>query len=160
MRSGGSSRPIPPRCLGALVVCLSALWPACRSRDPEHRPDAFLRAELGLTDDDRVHVITLTGGNSEHANPDSVSVPVGAYVQFVTDDWRIHEVIFDLESVGPSARGFLRRTEQLASPPLVDRDSRFLVSFDGAPPGRYPYRLEGNARPGRGVVVVVGEPSR
>lgn len=157
MRSGGSSRSPYSRRSGALILFLSVSWVACHGGDPEHRPDAFLRAQLGLTDEDRVQMVTLTGGAREHAFPDSVRVAAGTWVQFVTDDWRIHEVVFEVDSLGAEARAFLQRTDQVASPPLVDLDSRFVVSFEGAPPGRYPYRLEGNAGAGRGVVVVSDE---
>lgn len=143
-----------------LLTCVALTVPGCRRGDPEHRPDALLRAQLGLTDDDRVHVVTLTGGNREHAYPDSMIVPTGAYVQFVTADWRIHEVAFEVDALSPAAWRFLERTDQVASPPLIDRDSRFVVSFEGAPAGRYPYVLEGNAGPGRGVVMVTDEQGR
>jgi hypothetical protein len=46
------------------------------------------------------------------------------------------------------------RTDQVASPPLLRLDSRYVVDFEGGPPGRYPYLLEGSGAAGRGVVVV------
>lgn len=79
-----------------------------------------------------------------------------AYVEFVTTDSWVHEVRFELDSLPPPARDFMRRTDQGESPPMVNADSRFLVSMRGAPPGRYPFRIEGNGGPTRGAVVVVG----
>jgi hypothetical protein len=99
--------------------------------------------------------VTVTGGEAELAEPALDSVEVGSWLQFVTTDWLVHEVLFELDSLPPEARAFLERTDQTASPPLLHQDARFVVSFAAAPPGRYPYRLEGNGRPGSGVLVVV-----
>lgn len=118
------------------------------------QPDAVLRAELGLSASDRVHGVRIAGGDVERADPHLLAVESGAYVEFVTTDWLIHEVIFEVDSLSAEQRAFLERTDQLASPPLIERDGRYVLSFEGAPPGRYPYRLEGNGRPGAGAIVV------
>lgn len=127
---------------------------ACSEPDPELIPDAVLQATLGLDVDDRVHTIALTTGVGERSDPDSLAVLPGDLVEFVSTDWFIHEVRFDLEALDPDARDFLIRTEQDASPPLLQRDARFVVSFEGAPLGRYPYSLVGNRASGGGEVVV------
>lgn len=129
-----------------------------KTEPPAFRPDDTLKQELGLTDQDEVHRVTLTGSDRESIDPPSVTVPPGAYVEFVTADWRIHEVRFELDSLNDAARAFLVGSDQGASPPLVDRDSRFLVWFGGAPPGRYPYLVQGNDASARGVVVVHPKP--
>jgi len=72
----------------------------------------------------------------------------------VTTDWLIHEVIFEADSVDTEQWSFLERTDQTASPPLIERDTRYVLTFEGAPPGRYPYLLEGNGASGRGVIIV------
>lgn len=138
---------------GGLAACGS-------SPDPEHMPDGVLRRELGLTDADRVHTVVVTGGVGESADPATESVPPGAWVQFVSGDWLVHELRFEVDSMSAGARAFLERTDQLASPPLLQRDARFVVSFREAPPGRYPYLLEGNGLPGRGAVVVTDPGAR
>ncbi len=127
---------------------------ACSQPDPELLPDEVLRRELGLTQEHRVYTVTITGGEIEVASPGIDSVPVGSYVQFVTADWFVHEILFDADSLTAEVRAFLERTDQMASPPLLQQNSRYVVSFEGAPPGRYPYVVEGNGRPGRGVIVV------
>ena len=126
--------------------------------DPELQPDEVLRSELGLTDRDEVHRVVITGGDIESAAPQATSLPLGAYLEFVTGDWFVHEIIFELDSLLPEARAFLERTDQVASPPLLRLDSRYVVDFEGGPPGRYPFVLEGSGAAGHGVVVVEPRP--
>ena len=142
-----ASRPL-------LAFALSA-FTACREEpDARLQPDAVLLGELGLSVDDRVHSIRVAGGEVERADPELLSVEPGTYVEFVTTDWLVHEVIFEVDSLSVEQRAFLERTDQAASPPLIERDSRYVLVFQGAPAGRYPYRLEGNGRAGRGAIVV------
>jgi len=122
---------------------------------PDLQPDEVLRSELGLTDSDEVHRVSLRGSTEEEAVPPEVTVPPAAWVEFVSSDWRVHEVHFDVDSLSAAALGFLTRTGQLDSPPLLHRDARFVVSFVDAPEDRYPFRIEGNRAPGRGVVIVL-----
>lgn len=150
-----------PRIPGPFVVpCLVLLLlGGCRPEvPPELRPDEVLRAELGLTDDDEVHRVHLMGEDVEVVTPVETSVPPRAWVEFVTTDWRVHEVRFEADSLSPEAHRFLAESDQLESPPLVDRGARFVVSFHDAPEGRYPFLVEGNRAPGRGVVVVRPNP--
>ena len=130
---------------------------ACGPRAPELVPDDYLQSELGLDSHDRVHTIVLTGGVSEQSEPGSASVLPGDFVQFVSGDWLIHEVGFQIDSLTAASRSFLESTRQTASPPLLQKGSRFVLSFVDAPPGRYPYVLEGNAGQGRGAIVVLGQ---
>ena len=138
----------------ARTALLALVLLGCQEPDPRYLPDAVLRSELGLTDEDRVHTVRVTGGLRESADPSTDSVPTGAWVQFVTTDWLVHEILFELDSIPRAARDFLERTEQDRSPPLIHQDARFVVSLDGAPSGRYRYRIEGNGEPGFGSLVV------
>lgn len=134
----------------AILTCM-----ACGSEpDPRLQPDEVLRGELGLGLEDRVHRVVLRGAGGESAEPSLLSLTPEAYVEFVTADWLIHEVIFEVDNLTPAQRSFLESTDQVASPPLLHRDSRYVLTFIGAPPGRYPYRLEGNGRPGLGTLIV------
>lgn len=114
----------------------------------------MLQTELGLAPDDRVHTVRISTDAAERADPPSITVEPGDYVQFVSADHLVHEVAFALDSVGAPGRAFLLRTRQSASPPLLEIDARFVVSFVGAPEGRYPYTLAGNREGGAGEVVV------
>ena len=153
-----------PRLRGALcqrlLLCtllIVVVGTSCRV-DSELQPDEVLRAELGLTDRDEVHRVVITGGDVELAAPQTTTIRPGAYLEFVTGDWFVHEIIFELDSLLPEARAFLERTDQVASPPMLRLDSRYVVDFGGSPPGRYPFVLEGNGAPGHGVVVVEVRP--
>lgn len=139
---------------------LAVIGAGCRQAEApaEFRPDSLLRVELGLTDADEVHRVMVTGGVGEVLDPAETVIPVGAWVEFVTTDWRVHVVRFETDSLEGPARAFLEGSSQAASPPLVERDARFVVSFADAPVGRYPFVTEGNGSPTRGVVVVL--PSR
>jgi len=136
---------------GATVLLVASCDPP---PDPDTQPDEVLQAELGLTLKDQVYRVMLTGGATERADPVAISIEPGAYVEFVTTDWLIHEVIFEADSLAGERWFFLERTDQTASPPLINRESRYVLSFEGAPPGRYPYSIEGNGRPSRGVIIV------
>lgn len=143
----------------ALVLGVMAAWafavPGCvGDSDATLRPDSLLRAELGLTDADQVHRVGISGGPQETLSAPAVEIAPGAWVEFVTLDWWVHEIRFEADSLAPECRAFLQRTDQMASHPMVTKDERFLLSFEGAPEGRYPFVVEGNGTPARGVVVV------
>jgi hypothetical protein len=144
-------RPTPLIGLSVAVVFTTACGPDV---PPEFQPDETLRVELGLTDDDEVHRVSLFGGDREEINPAELALDRPSWVEFVSTDWRVHEVRFEVDSLTSEAAEFLRATDQVASSLLVEMDARFVVSFHEAPVGRYPYVVEGNGLPGRGVVVV------
>ena len=144
----------------ALTAGVVAALFACEAPDPELMPDERLQAELGLTLKDRVHTVDVRTGVGEQAEPDSLVVASGDLVQFVSTDWMVHEVQFELDSLGAEARRFLESLGQDASPPLLQRDARFVLTFENAPAGRYPYRLAGNRDGGRGVIIVAPSDGR
>jgi len=159
-RPGGRGRAAAP-IRGPLPVGVAALlaWavllPGCAGEpEPSLRPDSLLRAELGLGDSDPVYRVSITGGVQEQISPASVELPPGAWLEFVTTDWRVHEVRFEADSLPEAGRTFLESSGQMASPPLVNLDQRFVVTFAGAPEARYPFVVEGNGAAVRGVVVV------
>lgn len=153
LRRGASRLPLgAPLLVGALLLAAG-----CEEPDPELVPDEVLQGELGLTEEDRVHTVRISTGTQERAEPSSLTVLPGDYVQFVSGDRLVHEVRFRIDSLSAPARTFLTRTGQGASPPLLEMDARFVVSFVGAPVGRYPYGLEGNRGAGSGEIVVKAE---
>jgi plastocyanin len=141
-----------------LLFALAVVGYGCRPDENELQPDQVLRESLGLGEEDRVHRVRLASAeNREVVQPPQVTVRPGDYVEFVTGDWRVHALEFALEELAPEAAEFMRGTGQQGSPPLVQADARFVVSFAEAPPGTYPYVVIGNGEEGRGTVVVADE---
>ena len=136
--------------LALSLLALSACGPGESDLPPDRRP----QSELGLDPIDRVHEVVLSAGAAGTAAPGETVVLAGDYLQFVTGDSWVHEVIFESDSLASDRLAFMTSLDQLASPPLVSRGSRFVVSFVGAPEGRYPFRVEGNHAPVRGAIVV------
>jgi plastocyanin len=103
---------------------------------------------------DRVHQVDLIARNGvETAVPALVTVRPGDHVSFRSADGFLHLVRFVADSLDGEGRAWLDAM-RVESPPLLDRGARWVVGFERAPSGRYSYTLEGNLRPGRGVVVV------
>jgi len=102
-----------------------------------------------------IHRVVLSGRGSEHrVVPRRLEVSPGSVVEFLAVDGRVRTLEFPLDSLGGRAAEFLRRTGQEASPPLVDRRERFVLSLREAPPGRYPFRSRGSGGEGWGAIVV------
>jgi hypothetical protein len=143
-----------------LILILLVAPTACKDREQANPnpPDSLLRDSLGLTPADHVHRIVLSSNNgTESIAPSEVVVQAGHFVEFFTRDRRVRTVAFLLDSLNAEQSAFLRSTGQDRSPPLVELETRFVVSFQGAPAGRYPFIVEGNERAISGVVIV-GDP--
>jgi plastocyanin len=139
---------------GALLLFLSST--TCGGA-PETGPDVELREALGLESDEELHRIVLGGqGRREHLVPTRLEIPQGAIVEIVTVDRRVHTVTFLRDSLSSEAAAFLTETNQMQSPPLLEQGSRFVISFRGAPPGRYPFVSEGHGGTASGIIVVEG----
>ncbi len=158
--SGGPHRPGTDATRG-LALALALLAAACSGGDEASTgdasadPDAQLRARLGLDPDRPIHRVTLGGrGASEHVVPARIEIRPGDIVVFVAVDGRVHTVRFPLDSLSARTADFLRRTDQLESPPLLDRDARYVLTFEDAPGGRYPFVSDGGGGSAGGVVVV------
>jgi plastocyanin len=145
-----------------LLALLACPLGACKDdEDISLRPDALLRDSLGLGDEDRVHRVQLASSTDggESADPATLEVRPGDWVEFVTSDRRIHVVSFALDGLPEASARFLIESGQQGSPPLMDPGTRFVVSFAGAPLGRYPFEVIGNGRAAQGAVVVA-DPAR
>lgn len=141
----------------AFTLCAVVL-PACSGdprQDPPPDPYADLRERLDLEPARVIHEVTIGGrGGEEHVVPSVLRVPLGAVVVFTTVDGRIHTVTFPEDSLPLDGALFLQRTGQMESPPLVDRGSRFVVTLEEAPPGRYRFRSQGPGGEAWGVLLV------
>lgn len=138
--------------LGIVSVCVAL--GACDPDVPvELQPDGVLRASLGLTDRDVVHMIQLRGrGVAEVAEPGELQAEPGSWVSFQGGDARGHVVRFDTLALTPAALAWVRETDQVESPPLLTPASRWVVSFEGAPEGAYPFAVEGSGELGSGRI--------
>ncbi len=115
----------------------------------------LLDAVDGLEPVDRVHSFSLSFGSSgDVVEPDSLTIEIGDWVDFRTDDGSPRLVTFFPDSTSSSGRDFLDGQGLRVSPPLVAEGSHWVISFQGAPAGRYPFSVEGARATARGVVTV------
>lgn len=145
---------------GVVAALVGLALSGCGPGESDLPPDARLQRELGLEPSDRVHQVLLHGGIEGSVEPAEAVVLQGDYLQFVTADSWVHELIFEADSLAGPALAFMEGFDQLAGPPMVSRGSRFVLSFVEAPPGRYPFRVEGGGPARRGVIVVEPLPAR
>lgn len=129
--------------------------------EPVENPDTTLRDSLGIDPERTVQRVSLGGARErEHVVPRTLEVVPGAVVEFYTLDHRAHSVLFLEDSLSPGALAFLQGRGGLASGPLVERGSRFVIDFQGAPPGRYPFLSRGHGEAAAGTLLVVEPPGR
>lgn len=82
-------------------------------------------------------------------------VNAGEWVQFVSSDTHVYSVHFlEASFQDPAAWSFLESGHQTASPPLVEPGSRFILTFEGAPSGVYPFQVDGQGRSAEGSLRV------
>ncbi|MCH7563243.1 MAG: hypothetical protein IH968_05395 [Gemmatimonadetes bacterium] len=137
-----------------LVLGLAACSPQ-EGADDRAGVDTTLLDSLGIDLNRIVERVSLGGARDrEHVVPPTVRVESGTVVEFYTVDRRVHSITFMEDSLTLPARRFLEEKGQLSSPPLVERGSRFVVDFMGAPPGRYPYLSHGHGESTRGVIII------
>lgn len=117
--------------------------------------DTTLLDSLGIDSSRIVERVSLGGARErEHVVPPTVVVEPGTVVEFYIIDRRVHSITFMEDSLTLPALRFLEEKGQLSSPPLMERGSRFVVDFRGAPPGRYPYLSHGHGQSMWGVIIV------
>jgi len=135
------------------LLCLAAFTGCEVDRGPPSHPE--LRAELAIGDDVVIHDILLSGrGDQSRLLPAYTEVDAGDLVHFRVMDRRVHRVRFDLDRLPEGGQEFLRDTRQSSPPPLTEQDARLVFTFQGAPPGPYPFRVEGYGPPVEGEIRV------
>lgn len=138
--------------LAAQVACSGEEGPSSGAASSPH---ADLRERLAVEPDREIHQITIGGrGEEEHVVPTLLRLSGDDIVVFTTVDGRVHTLSFPRDSLALDAALFLERTDQMDSPPLTDRGSRFVVTLEGAPEGRYPFRSRGPGGEAWGTLVV------
>jgi plastocyanin len=96
-------------------------------------------------------------------DPVEVTVSPGDAVRFVLTGGRPESVVFDDAAVTPEVAAFIREHSMNLGVLMIEPGQSHEVSFEGAPPGRYPFRSIPHAEEGMaGVVIVAGaeEPGR
>lgn len=83
--------------------------------------------------------VVLVGAGRAGALLDTVRIRPGDAVRFVAADPMLHAVAFDVSLLRTEAAAFLERTGQLRGPPLIETGASWIVSFEDAPPGAYPF---------------------
>jgi len=117
--------------------------------------DAPLRVELGIPSSTPIHRITLGGrGSEDRVIPLRTEAVAGDVLVILSVDRRVQTFTFDEGALPPGGADFLRRTGQMASPPLTDAGSRWVLSLEGAPVGEYPFEVRGHGDPVRGLVLI------
>lgn len=142
-----------------LAVALAALLACGKSDLPGESAeleigDETVRLEPGVQVVDVL--LRFRTATAVPVEPDTVRIRPGDIVRFVTGDSRPHAVVFDAARLPPEARAFLERTGQLRGPPLIQEGAAWVLSFEGAPPGTYPF-VDLSQDVG-GIVVVAAPP--
>lgn len=141
VRAPGSARRAGPGVF--LGICVALGLASCKP-PPGLQPPAELELEdrtILLERGVEVHEIRLRSPSTgDPVQPDSVPAKPGDVVRFVAADARTHAVAFDDAALRPDQREFLESTNQMRSPPLLATGSAWIVSFEDAPAGAYPFR--------------------
>lgn len=157
-RGGGLTPAVPGRSASPgsflFLTVILLLIGGCKA-PPELRPDQTLQDSLGLTDRDRVHVVTLeTRDGVELPEPSETMLRPGDHLSFVNGDRRARSIRFRAEELGGEARDWFDAHASIHGPLLADVDGRWVIDFSDAPPGRYPFVVLGGGEAGAGTVVV------
>jgi plastocyanin len=100
-----------------------------------------------------VHEVRIAGaGAVDSFSSGRVEAGPRDVIRFVAGDHRTHALAFLTDSLPAAAREYLESSRQLRGPPLVTEGAAWIVSLDGAPPGRYPFYCRSHGA--RGVVTV------
>lgn len=91
--------------------------------------------------------------------PETLTIRQGDVIRFITADRHPHAITFDPERLAPEHAHFLRATDQLRSPPLITEGAAWVVSFEEAPPGIYPFVDLSQDRQGM-IIVVPADPEQ
>jgi plastocyanin len=153
-RSGHHALKIVRPSRWGAVVLLGLLW-GCGGAGSDPR-DPEVAAFLGIPSATPIHRFDLVDRQGRVGLfPRTLDVAPGHWVQFVAADTRVYSVHFDRERFEDEAAwAFLQGLHQTASPPLTGAGARFIVSFEEAPPGTYPFRIEGQGVPVAGEIRV------
>lgn len=144
--------------VGFLVACGEGPSPSPEVME-QNREEEALREVLGLGAAVPLHGVVLgDGSGGDEPHPAFTEVDSESVVHFLSQDHSARWIRFVPDSMSPVSLRFLEERGQLTSPPLVAPGSRFVVTFQGAPPGLYPYEVQSYGVAARGTVRVLPPP--
>lgn len=102
----------------------------------------------------QIHAVRVGQGPSgaEQFIPDTVRARPGDVVRFIAGDGASHAVVFQENLLSPDARSYLESTGRLRGPPLVARETSWIVGLEEAPGGVYPFLCTVHAADGVMIV--------
>ena len=113
----------------------------CRQDGTPSRDVVLLETgEVQLPQGSRRHDVRLHGVGAEgEMTPATVEARVGDAVAFNAGDAITHSVVFLADRLDSAQVAFLESDGQLRGPPLLSEDASWIVTFEDAPPGDYPF---------------------
>lgn len=89
----------------------------------------------------QIHAVRVGQGPSgaEQFIPDTVRARPGDVVRFIAGDRASHAVVFQENLLSPDALSYLEDTGRLRGPPLISRETSWVVGLEDAPAGLYPF---------------------
>ncbi len=161
MRSASEiSAGIPPRVFfprGLLVVLFLLLVGGCSgdgaSDAGDSRADRTADRSPGGGIVRIVRIVQHDRGNK--FDPPGLAITSGDAVRFVLTGGRPESVVFDADAATPEATAFIRENSLDLGVLLVEPGQSHVISFQGAPPGSYPFRSIPHAEQGMTGIVVV-----
>jgi len=100
----------------------------------------------------RIVDIEIRDDNGPRFEPADIDIAVGDMVRFRVGGRGPHALVFEPDSSAAAIREFLDRTGQMRSAPLIEPGVAWILTFEGAPPGEYPFRCLTHGERGRIVV--------
>lgn len=150
-------------CLGAFFIVIAVAALGCgRVESPESRALLELAGdtiELGRGAALADILVRSAATTTAVFEPDTITIRQGDVVRFIAADRHPHAISFDPARLAPATEAFLRRTDQLRSPPLIAEGASWIVSFQDAPPGVYPFVDLSQDRHGA-IVVIIDKPDQ
>ena len=143
------------RVLVALLAGVVLTGAGCTDEVPVAlRPAQELVDSLGLRETDVVYEVGVsTRDGAEVGAPSEVRMELPGRLSFRSDDPRARRIVLDTAALSADLRAWFAG-RAIASPPLVQRDARWVVDLRDAPTGTFEFVALGGTADGRIRVVI------
>jgi plastocyanin len=146
------ARPIRG-CAGAFVFWGLSLIAACDESPLRREAKLDIGSDtISLAPGVKIHDLVLRSVAGGEFEPAATQIRSGDVVRFTTRDSRTHVIEFEEAKLPAVALELFKARTQLRSPPLLVDGATWIVSFEGAPAGQYPFRCVSHGA--RGSVTV------